>query len=66
MSLPRAIRYTRAPRNGSTITKIVHPALPQPLSRSSRKMSAMILKGSIKNSTHRKNQSMDQKTFSRG
>ena len=42
------------------------PAFPQPLNRSSRKMSTMTRKSSTNHMTHRKNQSMVRKALARG
>lgn len=48
------------------MTKMVHPALPQPPSSSSRKMSPMIRKSSMNQSTQRKIIIMVQNMFSSG
>src|SRR3954447_17148368 len=53
------------PRNGSTMMKMIHITLAKPLALESRKMSANTRNTSMIHRKKRKNQSIDQKTWTR-
>src|SRR3954469_20410975 len=62
MCLPRVITYTRTPRYGSTITKMIHKALAIPDMSWLRKTSENTRINSVIQMKKQKNHSMDQNT----